>query len=456
MTNRFYELKYIQVKIVIAGAGEVGTHLARMLSKENHDIILMDEDPEKLQHISSQIDLLTVGGFANSFKDLEEGGVPEADLFIAVTPFEDRNIVACLIAKDLGAKRTVARVNNGEFLSEINRRRITRFGVDEIIYPENLAAKEIVNSIRQVGTREMIEFSGGKLILMAIKIRENAPFLNQTMEEISNANAEIRTVSIARGNTVFVPHGKDSILNGDIVYFITTKSNKKLVFELSGKVIYEVKNIMILGGSRIAQKTAEKLGDQYNVKIIEADRERCIKLAGKVRNALIIHGDGRNLDLLKEESLDKMDAFIAVTGNSETNILSCLLAKSFGVKRTVAEIENIDFLNMAEGIGIGSIINKKLLAASYIYKYTIGASVAKVKCLTASDAEVFEFKITSEAKITSKPLRDLSFPEDAIVGGYIRNNTGFVATGDTQIRLGDLVVVFALTTALNKIEKFFR
>lgn len=444
------------MKIVIVGAGEVGTHLARMLSKENHDIILMDDDPEKLQRISSQIDLLAITGFANSFKDLEDAGVSKADLFIAVTPFEDRNIVACLIAKDLGAKRTVARVNNGEFLNEKNRERITKFGVDEIIYPENLAAREIVNSIKQVGTREMIEFSDGKLTMMGIKIRENAPVVNHTLEEISRNNPDIRAVAITRGKTVFVPHGQDKILNGDIVYFITIKEKKNLVFELSGKEIFEVKNIMIMGGSRIAQKAAEKFGDQYNIKIIESNRDRCIKLAGKIRNALVICGDGRNLDLLKEESLNEMDAFVAVTGNSETNLLSCHLAKSFGVKRTVAEIENIDFLDMAEGMGIGSIINKKLLAASYIYKYTTGASVAQVKCLTATDAEVFEFEILTESKITKKPLKELSFPEDAIIGGIIRNNFGYVATGDTHVQVGDLVVVFALTSSIVKMEKFFR
>ncbi len=443
------------MKIVIAGAGEVGTHLARMLSRENHDIVLIDEDSDKLQQISNQIDLMALTGYANSFRDLQDAGVDESDLFIAVTPFEDRNILACLIAKDLGVKRTVARVNNGEFLIRKNKTRITRFGVDELIYPENLAAHEIVNSIKQVGTREMIEFSEGKLILMGIKIRENAPVINKSMVEFSQVSSKILIVAIIRKNKVFIPHGKDLIQNGDIVYFLTTKNNKNKVFELSGKELFVIKNIMILGGSRIAQKTAEKLGDQYNIKILEADRERCLRIAGKLQNALIIHGDGRNLDLLKEESLDKMDAFVAVTGNSETNILSCQLAKSFGVKRTIAEIENIDFMNMAEGMGIGSIINKKLLAASYIHKYTLGSPVEQVKCLTASDAEVFEFQISSESKITSKPLSELDFPEDAIVGGVIRGNSGFIATGDTQIRVGDLVVVFTLTDSITQLKKFF-
>ncbi len=444
------------MKIVIVGAGEVGTHLARMLSKANHDIVLIDEDQEKLQRISSQVDLMAMTGYANSFRDLQDAGVSKADLFIAVTPFEDRNFFACIIAKDLGAKRTVARVNNGEFLTEKNRERITRFGIDEVIYPENLAAKEIVNSIKQVGTREMIEFSGGKLILMGIKIRKNAPIVNKTLEEISHINKDILAVAINRGPNVIIPNGKDIIQSEDIVFFITTKTNHNLILEISGKEIFEVKNIMIIGGSRIAQKAAEKLGDQYNIKIIEADRERCIKVAGKLGNALIIHGDGRNLELLKEESLEKMDAFVAVTGNSETNILSCHLAKSYGVKRTVAEIENTDFLTMAEGMGIGSIINKKLLAASYIYKYTVGTSVSHVKCLTASDAEVFEFKIKSESKITQKPISELDLPEDLIIGGIVRGNSGFVANGDTQIKVGDLVVVLTKTSSINKLEKFFK
>lgn len=444
------------MKIVIAGAGEVGTHLARMLSKVNHDIVLLDEDEENLQRISSQMDIMTTSGYPNSFRDLQEAGVSKADLFIAVTPFEDRNIVACIIAKDLGAKRTVARVNNGEFLTEKNRERITRFGIDEIIYPENLAAKEIINSIKQVGTREMIEFSGGKLILMGIKIRNNAPILNMTLQDISGIHKDVRAVAINRGTNVIIPHGKDTILNEDIVFFITTKGNQNLILEICGKEIFEVKNIMIIGGSRIAQKTAEKLGDQYNIKIIEANRDRSVKVAGKLGNALVIHGDGRNLDLLKEESLEKMDAFVAVTGNSETNILACHLAKSYGVRRTVAEIENTDFLTMAEGMGIGSIINKKLLAASYIYKYTVGTSVSHVKCLTASDADVFEFRIKTESKITQLPISEINFPEDIIIGGIVRGNSGFVANGDTQIKVGDLVVVLTKTSSISKLDKFFK
>lgn len=444
------------MKVVIVGAGEVGTHLARMLSKENHDIVLMDEDADKLSHISTQVDLLTVTGYANSFKDLKETGLSKADLFIAVTPYEERNIFACIQAKDRGVQRTVARINNGEYLIEKYRDKLRNLGVDELIYPESLAAKEITSSIKQVGTRQLIEFSHGKLILMGIKVRENAPILNKSMEELSYINTDIRAVAINRENETIIPYGKDCIHNDDIVFFITTRANQNKVFELAGKELFAVRNVMILGGSRIAQKTIERLGDSYNIKVIESDKVRSQQVADRFENILVIQGDGRNLGLLKEERVERMDAFIAVTGSSETNILSCHLAKTIGVKRTVAEVENIDFMGIAENMNIGSLINKKLIAASYIYKYTLGAEVAQAKCLTASDAEVFEFIAKEGSKITELPIKDLSFPEDAKIGGYIRGSKGYVAKGDTHIRENDKVVVFALPSAIKKLDKYFK
>ena len=444
------------MKVVIVGAGEVGTHLAKMLSEENHDIVLLDDNSERLLKLSAQVDLLTVTGYANSFNDLKETGISKADLFIAVTPYEERNIVACILAKDMGAGRTVARINNGEYLFEKNKEKLKKLGVDELIYPENLVAKEITSSVKQVGTRQLIEFSGGKLVLMGVKIRDNAPIVHKTLEELSLIEPEIRAVAINREHTTIIPSGKDFIKSGDIVFFITTRAYQNKVFELSGKEIFPVRDIMILGGSRIAQKTAERLDEQYNIKIIEASKERSQKVADRFENVLVIHGDGRNLDLLKEERIERMDAFIAVTGNSETNILSCHLAKNMGVRRTVAEVENIDFMGIAESMGIGSLVNKKLIAASYIYKYTLGVEVAQAKCLTATDAEVFELVAKEETKITQSPIKDVDFPDDAKIGGFIRGTKAFVAKGDTQIKPGDKVVVFSLPSAIKKLDKYFK
>ncbi|MBN1985481.1 MAG: Trk system potassium transporter TrkA [Prolixibacteraceae bacterium] len=444
------------MKVVIAGAGEVGTHLARMLSNEHHDIVLLDDSPEKLSKISNDVDLMTVTGSAHSFQDLKQTGLAKADLFIAVTPFEERNVLACSMASYLGVGRTIARINNSEYLQERYRTKLNNLGIHELIYPESLAAKEIVASVKQTGTRQLIEFSNGKLILLGIKVREGALILNKTFEELALENEHILVVAINRGNETIIPKGTDFIKDGDIVFFITTRAEQQHVFDLTAKKTFEVKNIMFLGGSRIAQKAVEKLGDQYRIKIIEINREKCEKIADRFENALVINGDGRNLNLLKEEGIEKMDAFVATTGNSETNILNCHLAKSFGVRRTVAEVENLAFMALAENMDIGTIVNKKLNAASYIYRFTLNAEISKVKCLTASDAEVFEFIAKPNAKITQRAIKFLGFPEEAKIGGIIRGENAFVAHGDSEIKEGDKVVVFTLPSGIKKLEKFFK
>jgi trk system potassium uptake protein len=444
------------MKVVIAGAGEVGTHLARMLSKENHDIVLIDEDSQKLDKIANQIDLLAFTGAANSIKDLKDAGASKADLFIAVTPFESRNVLACILAKDGGAGKTLARINNAEYLRKINKPKFTELGVDELIYPETLAAKEIVASVKQPGARVTHEFSGGKLILLGIKIRENAEIVNKNLIEVGSISENFRAVAITRGDDTIIPHGKDMILVGDIVYFVTTKQHMDELYQRTGKKSFGVKNIMLLGGSRIAQKTIEKLDDQFNIKIVDYNKERCQMLADKFTDVLVINGDGRNLELLREEGIENMDAFVAVTGNSETNILTCQLAKKMGVRRTVAEVENIDFISLAEQVGIGSVINKKFIAASFIYRFSMSSEITNIRCLNSTEAEAVEITAKAGSKVTTRLVCELDFPSDAKIGGIIRDNHGYIVKGDTQILEGDKVVIFALPSAIKKIDKFFR
>jgi trk system potassium uptake protein TrkA len=444
------------MKVVIAGAGEVGTHLARMLSNEDHDIVLIDDSPEKLQKISAEVDLMTITGSAHSFQDLKQTGLSSANLFIAVTPFEERNLLACAMASYLGVSRTIARINNSEYLVPRYKEKLNNMGINELIYPESLAAKEITASVKQTGTRQMIDFSGGKLILLGIKVRDNAPILEKKFEQLAKENEHILVVAINREGRTIIPNGSDCIKDGDIVFFITTRAEQQRVFELTAKKTFEVRNIMFLGGSRIAQKSIEKMGDQFNIKVIEEKLERCEQVAEKFKDVLVINGDCRNLKLLKDEGLEKMDAIVATTGNSETNILGCHLAKTMGVRRTVAEVENMAFMGLAESMNIGSIVNKKLIAASYIYRFTLNAAISKVKCLTASDAEVFEFIAKANTKITQKPVRDLGFPEEAKIGGIIRGDDGYIANGDTWIRENDKVVVFTLPSGIKKLEKFFK
>nr|WP_319399398.1 Trk system potassium transporter TrkA [uncultured Carboxylicivirga sp.] len=445
------------MRIFIAGAGEVGTHLAKMFCNANHDVILMDEDEEKLKQVDSHFDLMTIVGTISSIEDLREANVKSCDLFIAVPPYQDMSILSCILAKQLGAKTTIARVNNHEYLMEENKLFFKKLGIDELIYPEQLGAKEVSASLKQVGTRQMFEFTGSKLVMFALKVRDNALIYGKTLAEVSAMyeKQEYNIVAILRNGVTIIPRGKDIIEHNDLVYVITTKSAVRQVMDDAGKKQFEIRNVMILGGSRIGKKVAESVENEYNIKLIEIDKERAIRLADQLSNTLVINGDGRNLELLKDEGIKKMDAFVAVTGNSEVNILACQLAKKMGVPKTVAEVENIDYIDLAENIGIGTLINKKLIAASHIYRYTLRANVSHVRCLTATDAEILELTAQPGSKVTKAPLRKLGLPKDVNIGGIIRGESAIIATGDTVIEPDDKVVMFAMPMGIAKVEKMF-
>ncbi len=445
------------MKIIVAGAGEVGTHLAKMLSSEFHDITVIDPDAESLKNIDSNLDLLTITGSATSFEILKEAKVKKAALFIAVTHSEETNITAAIMAKTLGAKKTIARVDNYEYIEPENISHFIRLGIDYLIYPERIAAREVVNLLGQGEIFESVDFSGGKLSLYVLKLDEKAPVINQTLIDVikNNKQIEFRAVAIARNGKTIIPSGNDYFQVNDLVYVVTNKSGIRDVLKYSGKKKIEIKNIMILGGSRIGKRVAKSLENRFNIKLIEIDKNKSAQLADYLSNSLVINGDGRDIDLLNQEGLSNMDTFIAVTGNSETNILSCLLAKKMGVKKTIAEIENIDYIDLGESMGIDTIINKKLVTASRIFKFTMSAEVETMKCLTGSDADVLEFVAREDSKITKESLRTIDFPKDAIVGGIIRGNKSFIAIGDTVIEADDRVVVFALPSAVKKLDNLF-
>ena len=445
------------MKIIIAGAGNVGTHLAKLLSREKQDIILMDDDEEKLTALSSNFDLLTVTASPSSISGLKEVGVKEADLFIAVTPDESRNMTACMLATNLGAKKTVARIDNYEYLLPKNKEFFQKLGVDSLIYPEMLAAKEIVSAMRMSWVRQWWEFCGGALILIGTKMREKAEILNIPLYELGGPNIPYHVVAIKRGTETIIPRGDDVIKLHDIVYFTTTRKYIPYIRKIAGKEDYaDVRNVMIMGGSRIAVRTAQYVPDYMQVKIVDNDINRCNRLTELLDDkTMIINGDGRDMDLLIEEGLKNTEAFVALTGNSETNILACLAAKRMGVEKTVAEVENIDYIGMAESLDIGTVINKKMIAASHIYQMMLDADVSNVKCLTFANADVAEFTVPAGAKITKHFIKDLGLPKGTTIGGMIRNGEGVLVTGDTLIQPGDHVVVFCLSMMIKKIEKFF-
>ncbi|MBO7254895.1 MAG: Trk system potassium transporter TrkA [Paludibacteraceae bacterium] len=444
------------MRIIIAGAGAVGTHLAKMLVRDNFDIVLLDEHEERLRGLDTNYDLMTKIGRPTSLEDLMECDVQNADLFIAVTPDESVNMTACMLATNLGAKKTVARINNTEYLKPKNAEFFKKLGVDSLIMPERLAANEIIDSLKFGWLREQRYFCDKALMLVCVKVRSTAPLVNKLFSSGYFDHGKYRIVAIKRHSRTIIPKGSDEVLAGDIVYFITTKENLEFVRKDAAKTLFAVNKVMFMGGGSITRRTIRDISNDVEIIVVESNKERCRKMAEMgLSNLLIVQGDGRDLDLLKSEGLQEMDAFVAITDNSEANTLTCLTAKSFGIKKTIAEIENLDYIDVADNLDIGTIINKKLIAASYIYQLTLNDDVLNVQCLTYSDAEIVEFIVNENDKITKAKVKDLRLPKDVNIGGVVRNGKGFVVNGETQILPNDHVVIFCTAASIRKLEKLF-
>ena len=445
------------MRIIIAGAGEVGTHLAKMLSNENHEILIIDPDEERLKPIDSTLDVLTLHGSATSVSLLQNAMKKKTDLFIAVTHSEDTNITASILARRLGAIKTIARIDNLEYLNRENEEFFKSLGIDSLIYPELIAAREVLMLLHETGTTDFMEFSGGQLVMYVQKLDEKAPILNKSLKEIAKLykTDQYRAIAIKRNEKTIIPSAEEVFQPGDVVYLISTREGIDEMMKTSGKESFEAKSIMIVGGSRIGKHVALHMQKTSAVKLIDSDYEKCQALAELLEQTLIINGDCRDAELLSREGIGNMDCFVAVTGNSETNILSCLLAKKMGVKKTIAEVENTEYIHLAENIGIDTIINKKIAAASSIFRYTTNPNVTQVKYIAGAEGEVVEFIVPVNARITKGTLRSIDFPDEAIVGGGTRDGVPFIATGDTIIKANDRVVVFTLPSAFEKVSKFF-
>ena len=448
------------MKIIIAGAGEVGFHLAKLLSFESQDITLIDTHRDSLSYADTHLDIRVVRGDATSIKVLENSNVTDTDLVIAVTSSETTNITVCVLAKQLGAKRTIARISNTEFIDRKDEVGFTKFGIDELISPESLAANEIELLLNQSAFNDTYEFEGGALTMIGLHLNRTNSFIDKTVKEVASVFPNLKYVPIAmqRYGTQYtiIPRGDTQFKEGDQVYFITTKEGVDEIYELTGKERHEIRNVMILGGSNIGYKTASDLcKNRFNVKLIENDKEKAFEIADDIPSCLVINGDGRNVELLLEEDVQDMDAFISVTGNSETNIMSCLVAKSKGVKKTIALVENMDYFQLSHSIGIDTLINKKLLAANNIFRYIRKGEVVAMTKLNNMNAELLEFVVTPSSNVTNKIIRDIDIPRSAIIGGVVRNGEGQIALGDFKIQSGDRVVVCCQPQSISKVEKLF-
>ena len=446
------------MKVVIAGAGAVGTHLSKLLSREHIDCVLIDDDEERLGTLS-EYDVMTYQASPTSIKALKDAGVQSADLFVGVTPEECINMNACILAHALGAKKTVARIDNYEYLSPDLHTFFQKLGIDSLIYPEVLAGIDITNGLKLSWVRQRWDVHDGALILLGIKLREAAEILNQPLKDLCGPDDPYHIVAIKRDGDTIIPGGMDELHVNDLVYFMTTKEYIPYIRKIVGKEHYtDVKNVIIMGGGKTAVRAALTIPNYMHVKIIEKNNKRCEKLNELLEKeeAMVIHGDGRDLGLLEEEGIRHTQAFVALTGNAETNILACLTAKKLGVRKTVALVENLDYVNMAESLDIGTIINKKTIAASHIFQMLLDADVQNLRSLMLVDAEVAEFIASPDSKVTKKPVKDLGLPFGATIGGLVRNGVGMLVNGNSQIEAGDSVMVFCHETKLQLLEKYFK
>lgn len=446
------------MKIIIAGAGAVGTHLAKLLSRDHQDCTLLDEDDSRLAGFGD-CDIMTLHGSPTSIKTQKEAGVQDADLFVGVTPEESRNMNACLIAHSLGAKKTVARIDNYEYLAPQLDPFFKKMGIDSLIYPEVLAAIDIVNGLKLSWVRQRWDVHGGALVMLGIKLRDTCEILNQPLRNLCGPDDPYHIVAIKRGTETIIPGGNDELHSLDLAFFMTTKEYIPYIRKIVGKEHYaDVKNVIVMGGGKTTVRTALTTPDNMHVKVIDLSEQRCERLNELLgdTDTMVIHGDGRDIDLLEEEGIRNTQAFVALTESAETNILACLTAKKLGVRKTIAMVENLDYVSMAEELDIGTIINKKTIAASHIYQMMLNAKVSNIRSLTALDSYVAEFTAAQGSPVTKKPVKALGLPFGVTIGGLVRHNVGMLVNGNSQIESGDTVMVFCHEHDLKKVEKYFK
>ena len=428
-----------------------------MLSGNGHDLTVVDVEPKALVEVGNFVDVVTVEGDTTQFSVLRKAGVRKCDLFIAVRSVENDNILSAVMAKQLGAKKAIARVDSNEYLEPNSKEIFIDLGIDYLFYTEQIAAREVINLLGHTSSTEYIDFAAGKLSMVAFRLELTSPLLGRPVidEGCDDEDLEYRVVAIVRGSKTIIPSIDDRFEEEDMVYVIARHNATNHVVELSGQHQVDVRNMMILGGSRIGVRIANELQNSVNIKLVDYNADKAFRLAEMLDKTLIINEDGRDTEAMMEEDISGMDAFVAVTGRSETNILAAMLAKRMGVKKVIAEVENINYISLAESVGVDTIINKKLITASNIFRFTMSTDVQAIKCLTGSQAEVLEFIVKPNSPATKEPIRDLGLPEDSIVGGVVRGDRVFIAVGDTQINAYDRVVVFAMPESVMRVADFF-
>jgi trk system potassium uptake protein TrkA len=435
----------------------VGFHLAKSLSELDYNITVVDPHSELLAQLESETDLLTVKGDATSPTVLRDAGVGMCDLFLAVLHDESVNLVSCILAKKLKAKKTVARITNVELLAPKMRDMMRDLGVDEMVCPERIAAKEITNLLNNSAATEFFDFSGGLLTMYVIRLEADSPVVDHAVKDLAGTykDLQVKVIALLRGGETIIPHGDTVFHAGDLAYIIGRGGQVDNINRVAGKEAVHIRRVMIAGGGRIGRYAASILQDRLKITLIEENRQRAEALSTELENTLIIHGDATNIELLKEEGLQDVDAFIGVTNSSETNVLTCLHAKRLGVKRTIALVDNTGFITISQDIGIDTIINRRLITASYIARFIVKGDAVSSKWLSGTNAEVLELVVGKWAPATRKPIGQLEIPHGATIGGIIRGRETMLPSREMQLKHGDKVVIFSLPSVMAAMAKLF-
>jgi trk system potassium uptake protein TrkA len=445
------------VQVIIIGSGKVGFNLAQMLSAEQHDVIVIEKDEERRQNIGEYLDIQTVAGNGASPAVLLNAGIRTADMLIAVTEQDEINMVACILAKQFGVQRTVARVRNPEYTEGSQAVSYPKLGIDLIINPEQVTAREIVKLIEVPEALDVVYYAEGRIQMVEIKINDRTPVVGKKLKEL-NFPQPVLVACILRNNNMIVASGEDMIKQGDHVFIMVRTRDSAVLEKFIGKQLKKPENITILGAGRISYYLTELLlkKKMASVKVIEKNRPAAKVFAQRMPEALVINGDGADPELLMEENIPDTNVFVAVTADDKLNLLVSLLAKNLGVKRTITQVRRSDYAQLMEQVGIDVAVSPRLLTAEAILRFIRRGNIVSVTLLDGDKAEVLEIIVPEKAKVVNRSLKQIKLPAGTLVGAIRRQEEVIIPQGSDVIKAGDQVMVFTLPQHISLIEKYFQ
>lgn len=447
------------MRAIVVGAGEVGFEIARILAMEQHDVVVVDTDPDALSLVEEKLDVLTIRGSGTSASVLEQAGIRQAHMMIAVAAIDEVNIIGCMLAARLGVKTTVARVRSSELTREDSVLQAHDFGIDRIIHPEESAAAEVVRLIRRASATDVLTFADGRLHLVGMRLDATSPAIGRTLSDIVSENPDymFRIMAIGRGIRTILPRGDTILRKNDQVFVLARPKMIPHVIRIMGKSNDRIENVMVLGGTQLGERIAAELSERKgnSIKLFEPNRERAEQTAARLPNVLVLHGDPTDIDLLVREGLSEMDALVAVTDSEESNLVTCLMAKHLEVSKTVALLSKGGYIPISQSIGLDAAVSAKLAVSREILRFLRGKHVSNVATIHGLDAEILDINAQRKSPITRKPLKDLKLPAGMYIGAVRRGKQVMIATGDTQLEAGDCATTFVLPGMLATAQRMF-